>query len=344
MKRFSVLDAFRGLFAMVIVFFHMKDYNWVTNNAFVNNGDLFVSFFFVLSGFVIAFVYYDKIKNRSTLFEFIRNRFKRLYPLHLYTLLVFAAFELTKVYLSRHGYFEHLEPSNNNLQTFLSNVFLLNATTIAGSGLNWNYPSWSISAEFITYLIFGLLMFLFRKNNLVKMIVTALIPVAVIIISYSISSLVFDAVIGFFLGVIVYKIYTRYKLFENLSKSIGTVLELIILTVTIIMVCNKPTFSCLYVFSFLFAANIYLFAFEKGLISSLLKKGFFQMLGKYSYSIYLNHAIVIEVVNFTLVRFLKLQGAMLYIVPFVIAAITIGYSALTYRFIEIRFYKKQARK
>ena len=341
MKRFAVLDAFRGLFALVIVFFHTKDYNGITDNAFVNNGDLFVSFFFVLSGFVIAFVYYNRIKNRPTLFEFIKNRFFRLYPLHLYTLLVFAAFELTRIYLYNHGYFTHPEPSNNNLSTFLSNVFLLNATPVGG-GLSWNYPSWSISAEFITYLIFGLLMFLLRKNRLVKMIIIALVPVAVIMLSYFISSLIFEAVTGFFLGVIVYKLYNRYRTLEKLSKVSGSIIEVVIFTLTIIMVCNKPAFlNCLYVYSFLFALNIYLFAFEKGILSSLLKKDCFQVLGKYSYSIYLNHAIVIEVVNFVLVRFLKLQGAVLYIVPFIIAAITIAYSALTYKYIEARFYKKR---
>jgi len=346
MQRFAVLDAFRGLFAMMIVFFHMKDYNWVTDNSFVNNSDLFVNFFFVLSGFVIAFVYYDRINSGTALFGFVKNRFKRIYPLHLYTLLVFAAFELTKSYLYRQGYFEHVESSNNTLQSFLANIFLLNATPAAGGkGLSWNYPSWSISAEFITYIFFGLLMYLLRKSRAVKTIVSAAIPLLMIILSRSISSLVFGAVLGFFTGVIVYRLYRNYQPLKKLNKAAGTLLEAAIFTLTVIMICNKPVFlNCLYVYCFLFALNIYIFSFELGMISSFLKTRFFQTMGKYSYSIYLNHAIVIEVVNFLLVRLLKLDGAVLYIVPFIIAALTFAYSGLTYRFIEARFYKRHAHK
>lgn len=344
MKRFAVLDAFRGLFAMAIVFFHMKNYNWVTDNAFVNNSDLFVSFFFVLSGFVIAFVYYDKISSKATLLKFFGNRFRRIYPLHLYALLVFAAFELSKSYLHKLGYFSEVAHSNNTLPTFLSNLFLLNATPIGGgSGLSWNYPSWSISAEFITYLFFGWLVFFLRKTAQVKSLAMIIIPFALIGISYSVNSLVFEAIVGFFLGALVYKIYCKYPFLKNINVASGTVLEAGIFSLTLMMVCNKPVFNDhLYVYPFLFATNIYLFAFEKGIISAFLKKNIFQTLGRYSYSIYLNHAIVIEVVNFILIRFCKLQGTALYIMPFVIAAITIAYSALTYHCIELRFYKKHS--
>src|ERR1700728_1023113 len=104
----------------------MKNYNVITDNAFVENSDLFVNFFFVLSGFVIAYIYLEKINTPAALSGFLRQRFRRIYPLHVYTLFVFAAFDFCKLFLYQYGYFQHIKSSNNTVQSFLSTLFLLN--------------------------------------------------------------------------------------------------------------------------------------------------------------------------------------------------------------------------
>lgn len=341
MQRFSVLDAFRGLCALIIVFFHMKEYNSITNNAFINHGYLFVDFFFVLSGFVIAFVYYEKLNNGNALPRFFKNRFRRIYPLHIYTLLVFAAVELSRGYLYQHGYLDKTISPNNNGWTFLSNILLLNSTPLIGNGFSWNYPSWSISAEFITYLFWGGVMFLLRKSRHLKLIAGITIPLALILVSYAYTTVVFDAVLGFFTGVLTHKLFARFQLLNKLSRTAGSLLETAAIALTVVMVCYRPLFNnCPYIYFFLFALDIYIFAFEKGFISSLLKKGPFQLLGKYSYSIYLNHAVVIEVMNFTFSRMFSHGSLLFYLIPFLIAAVTVAYSSLTYKYIEMRFYKR----
>lgn len=57
--RFEVLDIFRGIFASMVVFFHMCGFSntIILNNSFILNSDLFVDFFFVLSGFVITYTH-----------------------------------------------------------------------------------------------------------------------------------------------------------------------------------------------------------------------------------------------------------------------------------------------
>ncbi|MBS1732124.1 MAG: acyltransferase, partial [Bacteroidetes bacterium] len=61
-NRLDQLDGLRGLFCLMVILTHFpfKD-SLPVSNFIVRQGYLFVDFFFVLSGFVIAFNYYDNI-------------------------------------------------------------------------------------------------------------------------------------------------------------------------------------------------------------------------------------------------------------------------------------------
>ena len=341
MQRFSALDSFRGLAAIMIVFYHLKNYNCITDNAFVNNSHLFVNFFFVLSGFVIAYIYLDKLKTGKSVLAFLKNRIKRIYPLHVYTLLVFALFELSKSFLFKLGYFTTQEPSNNNLGSFLSSLFLMNATPVGtNNALSWNYPSWSISAEMIAYILFAMVLYCFRKYRSLTYIATAVIPFLILFIPHNNYYLLFEGPLGFFSGVFVFQIFHAFKIPFRANVRVATVLEFFLALLTIVMICFNNSIQSGYLYTFMFSCVIYVYAWGNGWISEQLKRSLFQKVGKYSFSIYLNHAIVIEIVNFSVIRFLKINGVFLYAVPFVTVLLTYLYSSFTYKYIECRFYKK----
>ena len=59
----------------------------------LSKGYLWVDFFFLLSGFIISHVYSRQLSqglHRSAVRRFLWARFTRLYPLHLFTLLIFV--------------------------------------------------------------------------------------------------------------------------------------------------------------------------------------------------------------------------------------------------------------
>src|SRR5215467_5563526 len=88
-KRFEVLDSWRGICAMMVVLYHVPEFFFFSDLAVIRSGWLFVDFFFVLSGFVITYAYGSELANFRDAGQFIMKRFFRLYPLHFCT---FAAF------------------------------------------------------------------------------------------------------------------------------------------------------------------------------------------------------------------------------------------------------------
>lgn len=118
----------------------------------VEGGYLGVEMFFILSGFIISHNYAYRFQHltKSTFFSFLRNRFARLYPVHLFTLglvvLLVVAASMAHVTLNSEGKYD--------LLSFFMNVALLQSVPPAWS---WNGPAWSISAEAGAYLAFPLL-------------------------------------------------------------------------------------------------------------------------------------------------------------------------------------------
>jgi peptidoglycan/LPS O-acetylase OafA/YrhL len=79
---FEILDGLRGVAAMAVVLFHILE-TYHLGNAFThpfNHGYLAVDFFFLLSGFVVAYAYDDRWGN-MTQWEFYKRRLIRLQPM-----------------------------------------------------------------------------------------------------------------------------------------------------------------------------------------------------------------------------------------------------------------------
>ena len=95
-SRFEALDAWRGVCALLVAMFHLQAYSHIYDLSFVRHSFLFVDFFFVLSGFVIAGSYRAKLLDGFSIWHFMLLRLGRLYPLHVAVLVVFIGIELLR--------------------------------------------------------------------------------------------------------------------------------------------------------------------------------------------------------------------------------------------------------
>lgn len=353
-ERFEVLDIFRGIFASLVVLFHLSAFSAtpIINNGFVYNSDLFVDFFFVLSGFVIAYSY-QFIKTGKELGKFFRKRFFRLYPLHFIVLLIFGVIELSKHFAAGYVHVNKIDNVSNNAATFITNIFLVNSVKLPGiNDVSWNIASWSISAEMIAYLVFGFTMLFINRSNLtnIKVFIYVLIIVAAgaafywctggFRLTYSFDYGFLRGIFGFFIGVVCYNTFNVSKIYlRTFNDMVFSFLEIILLAVTVGFVCYGSLFKNYgFIYELLFFLTILVFAFEKGLLSGLLKKSkFLHQTGKYSYSIYMIHTLILSLFNVVFIRALKLPPssyAYLFILNYAIIWLL---SAWTFKHIEMRF-------
>jgi peptidoglycan/LPS O-acetylase OafA/YrhL len=338
--RIKQLDGLRGLAAIMVLALHFPVENsLLTNNFIVRQSWLFVDFFFVLSGFIISTNYYNKLYSFETLKEYIKKRFLRLYPLLFFTVVFFFMYTLIGLSL---GLKADAFPISFYIRETFDSLLFLNSTKILGETQGMNPPSWSISAEMISYLVFGASMILFRNIKILIFIMIISLSLLFMIYrnDYAFQNGDFGFVRGLFcfnVGVLTY-IASRKKLYKTDKFEMPAIIFfLVALYLTYI---NKGNFERIQyiIMPFLYALIVYIFKFSNGIISKKLNNRFFQFLGKISYSIYLNHYLIVTVLFQVFLNVLKLPIMEPYSTLFFIVYIflTIVFSYFTYKFIEIK--------
>jgi peptidoglycan/LPS O-acetylase OafA/YrhL len=352
-KRFEVLDSFRGLAAIFVILYHLLMLNSITALEFFRNSNLFVEFFFVLSGFVLTHGY--AFKDNLGFKNFFIARTFRIFPLHIVMLAVFILLEFGRWYASNHGFSFNTEPFTalNSPKEILPNLLLLQAWLPSAKTLSWNTASWSISVEYYMYMIFFLSLLLKGFLRGALWFLMALAMFIIIYIQQDNPSEVARGLACFYAGALVYLTYQ--KTYHKIEKDIRffTLLEMLISTFMVFILSSNIEHK-LFIASLFFCFQVYIFAFEAGYISQFLRRKFFLYLGKLSYSIYLTHSVILFITTSFLmiaqkvlrVELTKIIDAQRYIdlgnsfynnllVAFIIAVV-IGISHLTYKYIEIK--------
>ncbi|MCE7040076.1 acyltransferase [Dyadobacter sp. CY312] len=337
--RVEQLDGLRGIFALLVVAHHhnaFKD-SIFYNNFFVINSDLFVDFFFVLSGFVIALNYFNRIDTKEDFFQFLKKRIVRLYPLLVYTEIVFLIFNIL-------GDFSSYKNVNSlgasyYFSTVLDTLTFMGSTPVFGSWIGLNYPAWSISAEMISYVVFGLILIFFQRSKILAFIITTILCGA-FIISKGNYMLAYDygfirGIFCFCLGIFTYNILSK----NTFQLSAMEIPFLVVMILLMYVVHHFQLNLWKMVFPILFSGGVIIFCSSTGLVTTMLLTKPFQYLGRISYSIYLNHAIVLILLNVILFRVFKLPHTepMIGLSLLISMTITIIYSHFTYEWIEKRF-------
>ncbi|GAC1569504.1 MAG: acyltransferase [Novosphingobium sp.] len=124
---------------------------------------IFVDVFFVISGFVIAYVYAGRMRSLRDFGTFMQRRIGRLMPLHLATLALMA---LLYVGLLHFRVPLNTQPSLSP-RCLIEGALLVHAWIGCG-GQPPNGVSWSISAEMAAYLLFPVLLSTLRAPRLAR--------------------------------------------------------------------------------------------------------------------------------------------------------------------------------
>lgn len=151
------LTGLRAVAAFWVVLFHY----WPTIEAWwpggrflspiTSSGYLGVDLFFALSGFVMCHRYLGQMGprlDRHRVRDFLALRIARLYPVHLFMILVFGAYGFS---IARTGD-ERGVGEGYGLGALVENIFMVHSWW--NQPLSWNGVAWSVSLEWLAYLCF----------------------------------------------------------------------------------------------------------------------------------------------------------------------------------------------
>lgn len=298
--RFQALDAWRGICAVFVALEHLKTTSVVHDNALTLRSYRFVDFFFVLSGFVIAYAYGDRMQaDRAAIKPFLIRRIGRLWPLHVVMLAALVAVSGIMALAARAGLsLGHFASADKNTLGAIP----LNLLLVHGWGffdhLTWNGQSWSISTELFAYLMFAAVCALVggRRSSGALWAAAAVLGVAsalvVALVAPAGMRSTFDfgvprCIYGFMAGVLVCGGWRRY------APKLGTLGELGVVVAVVAAVAWLPAegWPELLVTP-LFAVTVWVFASEDGQLSRALRRAWPQAIGAWSYSIYMVHALL----------------------------------------------------
>jgi peptidoglycan/LPS O-acetylase OafA/YrhL len=294
--------ALRGFGAIAVMYVHFSyaydaaGQRYYIEKLFPNFGVL-LEIFFVLSGFIISYIYAEKFADRTrydTFVKFIWARFSRLYPVHILTLALYVGTVAIK-YVSPALAGMQTAPffdEQNNAYTLLTNILIIHAWGLHHQ-LSWNYLSWAVSAEFAAYLVFPILCLIIGHGRWIG----TLALIAAAFTGYFIFNHIYGdlnvpgyngavrCICGFSLGV---ALYTLSPLMKRVPLS-GIHLLQLLSAAAVVWGFAAADNQILIIVAI--AALVLATSENRGWLHPILLWGPFQSIGYMSFTIYMVHAV-----------------------------------------------------
>lgn len=354
-KRIIYLDSVRGIAALMVVFYHFMGWHWGDTQSFhlwsfLFNGADAVSFFFVLSGFVLSYKYLHSDAELN-IKKYTFNRFLRLYPAYIVTIL------LNYLYWNRHqlGF-------NLITDIFTQNVALWNELIMVKNQHMYYVPGWTLGIEMALSLLMPILIIAARRNKQTNgsgiRLIKWLIPFSLFIGTGYISGFT----IHFCLGIILAYYYPSIKTYNFKESKYHPYRWLIGLLVFLLFSIRHierlfdfgPTYDKiagflridLFHYTAVASFAILLFIINNEKTQRALSGKVMNFIGEISYSVYLSHWLIVVII---MERWDKIEAyfgshTLAYFSMLAVAVITTLITAtLMYYFIEKPFIRLSKR-
>jgi len=309
-RKLYPLTSLRFFAAAIVVLHHSRGYFGFSATAWpAFNLAQGVSFFFVLSGFILTYVY-PSLK-RVGVCRFWLARVARIWPAHaLAFLLLFVLLPVSfRSFAAPHGY---------NFYTAILNLSLVHAWIPDLQYIfSFNSVTWSLSVEMGFYLLFPLLIRTFRRTWALQLGITLTVVLGIVRLSdtahlLALLSTPLMRMFEFVLGMTAALAWQCVGSKLRVGRRMGTVMEVGALTLVLLVMSHSVVwgarlgqyrwiglngdlwliyagFTCMP-----FAVLIFVMALEQGWISRLLALPLLVVLGEISYSVYLLHAVLLS--------------------------------------------------
>ncbi len=280
------IQVLRGIAVLAVVGYHLALPGF-------ENGFLGVDIFFVLSGFLMAAIY-----RTGNAFQFYSRRARRLFPAFFVTILVTLAVSTFRTVPS--DFIQVTEQSKFAIGLIPNFYFWSQDSYFASANFNPLLHLWSLGVEFQFYLILPILIFCYTKFKLSKYLiffVSATASLVILQISPKTAFFILPFRIWEFVaGMIAFDLLNRKKnnFPTDLHKFAKLVLPLTTLGIFLFLPLNGFSTSYLFGHPGLGALLISILAMIYLISAPVFPcTKWLEVIGKYSYSIYLVHFPVI---------------------------------------------------
>ena len=297
------LQSLRFVFIILVVLSHY------IGPSFDFGGECGVSFFFILSGFVLSIAYSEKISKESFCTKFFfKKQLIKIYPLHIITFIIMFVLDIRLD--------KYCDPV-----AVIANLLLLQSWVPANSFyFVANSPSWFLCDILFFYLVFSslnkhILRADKRKLLYISIIVLLLyICLMAVLPSHLVNPILYanplTRLLDFIIGIILFKLYISDKgiaLKDKLVKKSSFVVSsmefsliLLIVVTAIVYPHLQPRVRTVSIFWLSIPLTIFFFALSdqsKGVVSRFLQGKTMLWLGNISFCLYIIHAPVLRIFN-----------------------------------------------
>lgn len=328
MKKIESFTGMRFIMIMVIVlahFYFLSTFDKFGDfyKRFLNNPIFAVDFFFLLSGFGMMLSFLNR--NDSSLeipkFSYCMNygikHIKKIYPVYFATIILGICIKIITAVVNSEFNFDFIK---HEVVKIIVNIPLLqSATGMLFFTHAYNPVSWFLSCLFLIYIVSPLLMYFLDKTsksitydifliivNAVIILVLAHVFEKIELAFNNIKGLpdvnalhysspfhrVFYVLIGMNLAMIFVKLKNRNVVMPEKISNIFEVFISILVVIYFFIRNSLPDTNFYYKYLidvFLCSCFVFVFAFDKGVISNIMKKSAIQFLGNISMYIFLIH-------------------------------------------------------
>ncbi len=254
------------------------------------HGYLGVDLFFMLSGFVLAYVHGDEMRQpRWPLYgRFLALRLGRIWPAYLVVLLLVGA----SLAWREQWWSNLLTPEQGR---FVIHIFMLQNWGLVDPN-EFNWPAWSVSAEWLVYLLFPVFVIcLYRASRSIALLA---IPILVVVMGLAFladgqSGLnavgwigLVRAALEFAIGFLLWRLFSDPVVQRWNWNLIGAAC---LIALAVLLAVTGPRSLTDLLFVALFAPLLLSLAFARGLLAKICAWRPLVFLGEASYCIYLVH-------------------------------------------------------